>query len=186
MTSGIYMLVFSSGKFYIGQSVGVETRWKQHFDKFRKGTAAKAMQTEFTLWGYPATQLLKACHKDHLDMMESLYINHNMIKQGNMMLNSSIPADYTDTEIAFICANERLLQYSIFELMRSYTTCKDNVKHMQEELDALHEEGIILPPDTKKLIRENKDIKEQYAKLVKINQMLSLEASKSWWQRLFN
>ena len=186
MTSGIYMLAFSSGKFYIGQSVDVENRWKQHYDKFRKGTAAKAMQSEFNSYGFPATQLLTACHKDHLDMMESMYINHNKIKQAHLMLNASIPADYTDAQIAVVTSNESMLQMSTLEIFQKYTAAKANMLNMQETLNELEDSGVVLPVDTKKLIQENKNIKHQLAELLKINQMLSLEASKSWWQKLFN
>lgn len=186
MTTGIYLLIFNSGKRYIGQSVDIESRWKQHFDKFRKGTAAKAMQQEFNNYGLPEAQVLLECHKDHLDMMESLYINHNMIKHRHIMLNTSIPADYTNEQIAFITTHEHYLKRSSFKLMRSLNTAKDNIVHMQEELDTLHDQGIQLPPNTQALIRENTSLKEQYAKLVKVNQFLSLEASKSWWQKLFS
>ena len=186
MTTGIYLLIFQSGKRYVGQSVDIETRWKQHFDKFRKGTAAKAMQHEFNIYGFPQAEVLLECHKDHLDMMESLYINHNMIKHRHIMLNTSVPADYTDAQIAFITSHEHYLKYSSFELMRSLNTAKDNIRHMQEELDTLHDEGIQLPPNTIKLIRENKTLQEDIKKLLKTNQLLSIEASKSWWQRLFN
>ena len=44
MTSGIYLLNFKDQAFYIGQSQDIETRWKQHRDKFLKGKAAEKMQ----------------------------------------------------------------------------------------------------------------------------------------------
>jgi hypothetical protein len=186
MTTGIYQLTFPSGKIYIGQSVDMETRWKQHADKFRKGTAAKPMQAEFNRAGFPSSEVLLVCHKDHLDMMESMYINARRIQMPERMLNTSIPKDYTNAEIYTITKNEEYLKYSIVQLIHQASSGKANLSAMQEELDALHEEGIQIPPDTTKLVYENKLIKEQYAKLVKVNQMLSLEASKSWWQKLLS
>ena len=46
MASGIYKLTFKSGNFYIGKSNNIDRRWQEHFDKFKKGTAAKNMQAE--------------------------------------------------------------------------------------------------------------------------------------------
>ena len=186
MTTGIYKLTFKSGKFYIGQSVNMEVRWGQHADKFRKGTAAKHMQQEYNVSGFPSSSILIVCHKDHLDMMESMYINSSRISNRSKLLNTSIPKDYTNAEIYTISNNEEYLKYSIVQLIYSISSCKANITNMQEELDTLYAEGIVLPPDTKKLVEENENIKEQYAKLLKVNQLLSIEASKSWWHKLFS
>ena len=186
MTCGIYLLGFSSGKLYVGQSVDIENRWKQHFDKFRKGTAAKSMQAEFNRCGFPGTKILMECHKDNLDMMESLYINHNMIKQKHLMLNTSIPQDYTDTQIAFIVNHEEYLKYSIFELMRGLHTAKDNVKNLEESLEELEDYGMVLPDDIKKIKHKNISLERDVQKLIEVNQALSKEASKSWWQKLLS
>lgn len=74
MTSGVYKLTFASGKQYIGKSVDIETRWKQHADKFRKGTAAKLMQEEFNTYGFPDAEIVYRCHEDHLDIVEETMI----------------------------------------------------------------------------------------------------------------
>ena len=169
MTTGIYQLTFSSGKRYIGQSIDVEARWKQHTDKFRKGTAAKPMQAEFHASGYPDADLLLECHKDHLDMMESMYINSNCIAHKHLMLNTSIPKDYTNAEIYTIDKNVEYLKYSIVQLIHQASTAKANISNLENAA----------PPNVKAL-------KEDIQKLIKVNQMLSLEASKSWWQKLFN
>ena len=169
MTTGIYQLTFNSGKIYIGQSVDIETRWKQHGDKFRKGTAAKAMQAEYNIAGHPNTEILLVCHKDHLDMMESMYINARRIQVKDRMLNTSIPKDYTNAEIYTITKNEEYLKYSIVQLIHQASTAKANISNLENAV----------PPDVKAL---NEDIR----KLILVNQMLSVEASKSWWQKLIN
>ena len=74
MTCGIYKLTFSSGRSYIGKSIDIENRWKQHFDKLRKGTAARPMQEEFSRCGYPDTGILYICHEDHIDIIEETLI----------------------------------------------------------------------------------------------------------------
>ena len=193
MTTGIYLLVFSSGKIYIGQSINIDQRWQQHFDKFRKGTAAKSMQAEFDQYGFPVTKVLLECHKDHLNMLESMYINSNMLEHKHLMLNTSIPSDYTDAQIAIVTSNAALLKLSIIEIFQKHIAAKNNVQRMQEEVDStvdklktLEKKGIVLPVETKTILKENKTLKEDVKNLLHINQMLSLEASKSWWQKLFN
>lgn len=169
MTTGIYQLTFSSGRRYIGQSVDIEARWKQHADKMRKGTAAKPMQAEFNAHGFPSSDILMVCHKDHLDMMESMFINSNCIKHKHLMLNTSIPKDYTNAEIYTIEKNEEYLKYSIVQLIHQVSTAKANITNLENAT----------PPDVKTL-------KEDIRKLIIINKALSIEASKSWWQKLFN
>ena len=44
MDSGIYRLTYRTGETYVGKSIHLTTRWKQHFDKLSKGKAAKNMQ----------------------------------------------------------------------------------------------------------------------------------------------
>jgi hypothetical protein len=78
MTSGVYKLTFSSGREYIGKSVDIESRWKQHADKFRKGTAAKLMQQEYDDYGFPDANIIYPCHEDHLDIVEETLIWRNV------------------------------------------------------------------------------------------------------------
>ena len=74
MASGIYRLTFSSGKYYVGKSLDLETRWKQHFNKFATGKAARPMQLEYDRCGLPQTEVIFECHKDHIDILEELLI----------------------------------------------------------------------------------------------------------------
>lgn len=77
MNSGIYALNFSNGCFYIGKSVNFERRWKEHFTKFEKGTAAKNLQQCFNECGYPKTEVLLEVHPEHLDVLEPILIQNN-------------------------------------------------------------------------------------------------------------
>lgn len=89
MTTGIYQLVFSNKSVYVGQAQDVPARWRQHTDKFRKGTAAQKLQAAYNSCGMPEFFLILECHKDYLDIMEAYYININ--KQYYNCLNTSIP-----------------------------------------------------------------------------------------------
>lgn len=75
MTCGIYKLTFSSGRSYIGKSIDIENRWKQHFEKMRSGKASKPMQEEFMRCGYPDPAILYICHEDHIDIIEETLIH---------------------------------------------------------------------------------------------------------------
>ena len=86
MNSGVYELKFASGRTYIGKSINITERFKQHMDKFRKGTAAKAMQNEYDHYGPPDINVLVLCHPDHIDNVESWLIDRN-----NPELNTTRP-----------------------------------------------------------------------------------------------
>jgi hypothetical protein len=85
MTSGVYRLTFSNGADYIGKSVDIATRWKQHMDKLRAG---KLMQAAYDSWGEPNAEILVRCHEDHIDIVESC-----LISRLRPCLNSTIPKD---------------------------------------------------------------------------------------------
>ena len=183
MTTGIYLLVFSSTNVYIGQSIDIENRWKQHFDKFRKGTAAKAMQAEFDKCGFPGTRILLECHKDHLDMMESMYIHAN---KGPHLLNTSIPRDYSPREIEIATADDDQLKLSTVEILSQLRTATNNIEALEEEVDSLRDDGLVLPSEIEEIKEDNERLKSEVSKLLAVNQFLSKEASKSWWDRLWS
>jgi hypothetical protein len=186
MTTGIYKLTFRSGKVYIGQSVDIETRWKQHYDKFSKGTAAKPMQVEFNREGFPNPEVILECHKDHLNMMEAMYINAYILSYGTKVLNSTIPKDYSNKEIIIIHNNEEYLKYSSVELIDKLVHNKNNVTTLEEEIQTLREDGIRLPEDLVGIEEENTLLKKQVDTLITINQHLSKRANMSWLERLLS
>lgn len=109
MPSGIYQLEFETGERYIGQSVDIHQRWKQHADKLQKGTAAKPMQDAYHRSGYdlPRAAIVIECHPDLLDEYEGMYIN-----LWRPELNTSIPGRREDWE---------------YEQLEKYTRTKEGV-----------------------------------------------------------
>lgn len=87
MNSGIYILNFSNGCYYIGKSVNFERRWKEHFTKFEKGTAAKKLQQCFNECGYPETKIILEVHPDHIDVIEPIFIKNNW---SDKILNTTL------------------------------------------------------------------------------------------------
>lgn len=74
MKTGIYKITFPSGNFYIGKSIDIDKRWKQHSDAFVKGKHTKNMQAEYDLYGDYTAEVLFECHEDHIDIIEESYI----------------------------------------------------------------------------------------------------------------
>lgn len=75
MTCGIYKLTFPSGNFYIGKSVDIEKRWRQHWENLSKGKHTRAMQAEFERYGDYTQEIMLECHEDHIDIVEETYIS---------------------------------------------------------------------------------------------------------------
>ena len=95
MDSGIYQLTFQNGDTYIGKSLHLELRWKQHADKLSRGTAAKNMLRAYYLSDhqYPTAEVLVYCHPNLLDEYENYWINY--LKPT---LNTQIPTMMTEEE----------------------------------------------------------------------------------------
>lgn len=188
MASGIYRLTFSSGKFYIGKSLDLETRWKQHFNKFATGKAARPMQIEYDRCGLPDTQVIFYCHQDHIDIMEEWLIDE--YKCGDM-LNTTYPKITRSDEIAtLINRNNDLLQLSTWEHLQLLDTLKQEVARrriLQEaaehETEQLRSEGYIMDSDYVEIVDLANDFKES---LVKKKAELTRLQNLSWWDRLFN
>ncbi len=136
MTCGIYLLTFSSGKKYVGQSINIEERWKQHFDKFQKGTAAEKMQKEFDRYGYPNTQILKICHKDFLDIIENALINSYSqdISLNTTVLENPL-AKYARVDIEKVLA---LCSYSACDLAIALVNCQEACAESIEKDDLIN------------------------------------------------
>ena len=79
MRSGIYCITnLKNGKRYVGQSVHVSERVKQHLHKLKKGTHGnKVMQAEYkTDWKYFKWELLEVCAVDKLGEREAYWSHH--------------------------------------------------------------------------------------------------------------
>ena len=71
MTSGIYLLRFSNGSIYIGQSIDIYGRYKAHCNKLIKGTHINSkVSIAYTKYGVPALEILIECLRDELDANE--------------------------------------------------------------------------------------------------------------------
>ncbi len=134
MTSGIYILEFgpAAQKTYIGKSIDMIRRWKEHAEAMRKGSAPKKLQSAYVQFGFPEGRCLLECHPDHLDLMESVL----MIKY-QPELNTTPPISLDDRTINILWDNKHLLLKSTSNLLSEYIestvdreTLKSDVNHL--------------------------------------------------------
>jgi hypothetical protein len=195
MASGIYMLTFSSGKYYVGKSLDLETRWKQHFNKFATGKAARPMQLEYDRCGLPETQVIFDCHRDHIDILEELLIDQ---LKGPDMLNSTYPQVNRTDEVAILINNSRdLLRLSTFdhlELLHQVETKLTELRAKKQEAEETVEEyrtnGYIIDQDYSEMVDLAQwrldELEDSEALARKQRAELDRLKNLSWWDRLFN
>jgi hypothetical protein len=188
MASGIYRLTFSSGKYYVGKSLDLETRWKQHFNKFATGKAARPRQLEYDRCGLPQTEVIFDCHRDHIDILEELLIDQ---LKGPDMLNTTYPEVNRTDEVAILINKSRdLLQLSTFEHLELLHRVESRVSEYkavahkaESELESMRAEGYIMNSDYVEIV----DLATEYKAQVEAQQAELDRLSKlSWWDRLFN
>jgi len=133
MASGIYRLTFSSDKYYVGKSLDLETRWRQHFNKFATGKAARPMQLEYERCGLPQTEVIFYCHRDHIDILEELLIDQ---LKGPDMLNTTYPEVNRTDEVAILINKSRdLLNLSTFEHLELLHQVEGKITEFREQKD---------------------------------------------------
>lgn len=190
MTSGIYKLTFPSGRIYIGKSVDMDNRWRQHFDKFKKGTAAKDMQYEYDTYGKPVPEVIYKCHPDHLDIMESFFIS-----RVNPELNTSRPADpFGDLINEDVDDVTKWLHYSTIKLTQFLNEYEDKIHALVEANDEAKGTIDDLCAAIERKIEEADILGRIKAKDQQIDQLEEFnhslytqlqEAKKPWWKKLF-
>lgn len=75
MSTGIYKLNFKHG-FYIGQSLNIEHRYKDHLYSMRTNIkCSKKLQDAYIQYGEPTLEILEVCTPKDLDDREQVYID---------------------------------------------------------------------------------------------------------------
>lgn len=188
MAAGIYRLTFSSGKFYIGKSLDLETRWKQHFNKFATGKAARPMQLEYDRCGLPTTEAIFDCHQDHIDILEEWLIDQFKCPD---MLNTTYPKLERTDEIADLINNShdllRLCTWDHLKIIQNaegLIAASDTAREQAEQaLEKYQSEGYIIDQDYKDLLAiANKFQQRASDRKAELERLSKL----SWYDRLFN
>jgi hypothetical protein len=212
MTSGVYQLTFPSGRKYIGKSINIEQRWKQHYDKMVRGKASAAMQREWNTYRDWKSEILVECHEDHIDVVEACFIARNRPE-----LNTTRPRDpYPDKSVTQLSTLFDSFKYSasdhattIDHLAGQVTECKAKIMHLEQEVEELED----LNDDLLKIRREEeiehdvsgtiKTLDQEVIKLTHDKYLLHKDKAKlnndiqelnkqlayaklPWWKKLFS
>jgi hypothetical protein len=185
MDSGIYKITFSSGRFYIGKSENIPQRWKTHAKNLQKGTHTKKMQAEYEYCGPPEYTVLLLVHQDHVDLYESVFINHFWSPQ---ILNTTKPRAMTAEDIDTYLKiydelefdNQSVMLYSTLQHITTLREHHHKLTALQTKLNALDLRGIVLPEEAKLALDTlNKKAKRHLQELERLQNL-------GWWDRLFN
>jgi hypothetical protein len=199
MTSGIYELEFKSGEIYIGKSDNIERRWEQHMNDMLKGKHTKRIQEAYNKYGLPKHKVLLECHKDHIDLVESIEISKYYHLPN--CLNGNKPALPNQEDLDILCNNKQLLKYStaqhinrLIELTIENDAAEKEANKQRKKYQKLKDSGIRIEDD---VLREIQDDKYTITKLQKeaieykfaiqnANEEISRLKSRGFFSRLFN
>lgn len=177
MTSGIYRLEFKDGSFYIGKSVDIPKRWKQHRKAFEDRTHTKNMQAAHDRCGAPKYIIIKECHPDHIDIMENYFIGLNWDKQG--ILNSTRPVWYTDSDIEVMAKTPPdLWDISTFEHLKLLFKLSSQVSNLETFISKSEK--------AKKLKELEATNKAQLSEIINLQAEILRLRSRGLLSRLFN
>lgn len=132
MTSGIYIARFKDDTFYIGKSINMENRWKQHIDDFRKGKHTAKMQRAYECCGLPEFDFLCTAHSDHIDLLEGLFIDQ---MRSPLMLNSASVSCPSDEDIRVFTLFPEKLQLSTADHIRLMAQMEEDVNKFSKRAD---------------------------------------------------
>lgn len=188
--SGVYKLTFPNNSIYVGKSVDIERRWKEHKDSFIKGTAAKKLQTAYILSGMPKAEVLIKCHPDHIDLMESVFIILLL-----PALNTNPPIQLSQAEIDILVNSPEYLEFSTsdhvsnikktrLELSTKTRTITE-LDNLVTELAAERTKEEIETAAGEKLVALQENHRKLLEEFEQVLQDLETEKSKTIWQRLF-
>lgn len=98
MTCGIYKLLFTGTyKVYIGQSVNIEKRFKEHCNNLKSNHSNNKLHDAYLLYGLPYLEVLSECTIEELDTQEDECIDiYNSVNNGfNIHYTSNQAPSYT-------------------------------------------------------------------------------------------
>lgn len=117
MTCGIYLLRFKgTDRVYIGQSVNIEKRIRQHYNNLRKQKATYKLNEAFSLYGLPDYEILLECSIEELDDSEEEAISiFNSVDNG---FNIYRDTNEAPTYNGYGYGNSKYSQTQILEVIR--------------------------------------------------------------------
>lgn len=183
MNSGIYLLRFPRNIFYIGKSDNIPRRWEEHKKSFLKGSHTKRMQWAYDTYGMPEFEVMVECHRDHIDLIESIAIHTN---SNHELLNGNKPAAVPSDEVTILLESGDELKLSTAEHIRQLKDLlliKDKYEELKSTGIYLPEEVEAMPMQIEQLEMENKGLTEDLATAAHRIDKLK---NRNLFQRIFN
>lgn len=183
MKSGIYCLTFKNDAQYVGKSIDIERRWKEHVESMVAGKAAKLLQNAFNSSGFPSARILLECHSDHIDLMETYYICK---LQPNLNAIGGIAVTNEDLEV--LARRVDLLQLSTPEHLLHIEQLDKYLAEYKKEVDRLTNDLKQAALDhymNEKIIRLEGKVKELGEDLGSAEQELIDYKSLPWYKKIF-
>ena len=112
MTIGIYRLLFSgTTKCYVGQSINIENRFRQHITSLISGTSNKKMLEAYTSFGLPKLDILSECTEAELDTLEIETIDiFDCVNNGFNMIATTTPSNTGEDHPRCTYSNEKIIE----------------------------------------------------------------------------
>lgn len=189
MNSGIYRFYFTNGTFYIGKSQDMAERWLEHAEAMKKGTAAKRVQAQYILCGLPEFEVLVHCHKDHVDLLEAIYINkfYGSINCLNTQ-RPGLPPDAeileTNTELLAFATSDHLL--TILNLVGENKSYLDTISEYETSDVVAKSTHTALAIKYASAMTSLVKLEDEIEEVLSVNRSLVAEASKPWYKKLFS
>jgi hypothetical protein len=148
------------------------------------------MQDCYNRYGEPTAEVFLRCHRDHVDLYESIIIRMNL---GEKCLNGAIPFEVPQHEISVLMNNPQFILHSTAQHFETMLNQQERIKELYETaqewediVDDLFENGIKTPEQ----IQDELDLlKAEVEELEKEKGLLEgrLEGLKNlpWYRRLF-
>ena len=145
MKSGIYKLTWKDGTLYVGQAVDVVVRYRTHLEKMRTGTHTVKVQGVYNRLGDPGCIVLETCHPDHLDLLESIWINHYWNENSSKVVNTKIPPLPDDW--VSIDHHRTALTNSTGYLLNHIDVLEKGYRELEGTVKGLRTHGLLLPSE---------------------------------------
>jgi len=112
MTIGIYRLIFEgTTSCYVGQSINIETRFRQHIASLVSGTCNIKMLDAYRSFGLPVLDILCECTESELDALEIDAIEiFDCVNNGFNMIATTTPSSSGEQHPRCIYSNEKILE----------------------------------------------------------------------------
>ena len=134
MTVGIYKLTFAgTDKCYIGQSVHIEKRYKEHLNAMTKGFAKIKLQEAYSLYGTPTLEVIL----DEVPIKELNSVEVEAISLYDSVKNGFNTLEYTgNPDIRGVdSCNAKLTEAEYVEIFRLLATTNISIKDIADAMD---------------------------------------------------